>query len=161
MWHSRLQQNGVKYFLRSILKFIYSENAKNLAKSPPIIWLAVYRANNWWRFRKILWPSQKYENMNFYKWLVKLAQIGQKFTNIRICNFRISRWIQNYFKIFLSNCTAAANLSWITSCGNSRRKRRSTLPQKNNFLTRSIKIVEKKLQTIHIIQKDLFIKVGK
>ena len=31
---------------------------QNLAKYPPIIWLAVWRTNNWWRFRKILWPSQ-------------------------------------------------------------------------------------------------------
>ena len=31
---------------------------QNLAKSPLIIWLAVHRTNNWWRFRKILWPSQ-------------------------------------------------------------------------------------------------------
>ena len=27
------------------------------SKSPPIIWLAVHRTNNWWRSRKILWPS--------------------------------------------------------------------------------------------------------
>ena len=31
---------------------------QNFAKSPPIISLAVHRTNNWWRFRKILWPSQ-------------------------------------------------------------------------------------------------------
>ena len=31
---------------------------QNFAKSPPIIWLAVHKTNNWWRFRKILWPSQ-------------------------------------------------------------------------------------------------------
>ena len=31
---------------------------QNFAKSPPIIWLAVHRTNNWWRFFKTLWPSQ-------------------------------------------------------------------------------------------------------
>ena len=31
---------------------------QNFAKSPPIIWLAIHRTNNWWRFREILWPSQ-------------------------------------------------------------------------------------------------------
>ena len=37
---------------------IFWEGHKNFAKSPPIIWLAVHRTNNWWRFCKILWPSQ-------------------------------------------------------------------------------------------------------
>ena len=31
---------------------------QNFAKSPPIIWLAVHRTNNLWRFCKILLPSQ-------------------------------------------------------------------------------------------------------
>ena len=37
------------------LKFTYSEKA---TKSSPIIWLAIHRTNNWWRFRKNLQPSQ-------------------------------------------------------------------------------------------------------
>ena len=35
------------------------EISQTFVKSPPIIWLAVHRTNNWWRFRKLfLWPSQ-------------------------------------------------------------------------------------------------------
>ena len=40
-----------------LVKFIYSDKVKKLCEIPPIIWLAVHRANNLWRFRKILWPS--------------------------------------------------------------------------------------------------------
>ena len=31
---------------------------QNFSKSPPYFWLALYRTNVRWRFRKILWPSQ-------------------------------------------------------------------------------------------------------
>ena len=31
---------------------------QNFEKSPQIIWLAVHRTNDLWRFRKILWPCQ-------------------------------------------------------------------------------------------------------
>ena len=49
---------------------------QNFAKPPPIIWLVEHRTNNWWRFRKILWPSQNiltsnllFFSMSFYsKW---------------------------------------------------------------------------------------------
>ena len=34
-------------------------------KSPPIIWLAVHWTNNWWKFWKILWPSQNIWTLNF------------------------------------------------------------------------------------------------
>ena len=43
------------------IKFIYSEKATKFCKISTnylIIWLAVHRTNNWWRFRKVLWPSQ-------------------------------------------------------------------------------------------------------
>ena len=46
------------FFFFDLVKFIYFEKAKNFAKSPLIIWLAVNRTNDWWRFHKILWPSQ-------------------------------------------------------------------------------------------------------
>ena len=38
--------------------YIFWESHKIFAKSPPIIGLAVHGTNNWWRFCKILWPSQ-------------------------------------------------------------------------------------------------------
>ena len=69
------------FYHYSFIKFIYSEKAtkfceisssyilrrpQNFAKSPPIIWLAVRRTNNWWRFHKILWPSQNIWTLNLY-----------------------------------------------------------------------------------------------
>ena len=59
--------NNVKSFfeiiLLSVLKFhvlklIYSEKATKNFESPPIICPMYCQSNNWWRFRKILWPSQ-------------------------------------------------------------------------------------------------------
>ena len=45
-------------FWRLLLKLIILRRPQHFAKSPPIIWLALHRTNNWWRFRKILGPSQ-------------------------------------------------------------------------------------------------------
>ena len=42
-----------------IIKFIYSEKATKLAKSPL---LALHRTNLQWRFRKNLWPFENYEH---------------------------------------------------------------------------------------------------
>ena len=36
--------------------------SQNFAKSPPIICHMYCQSNNWWRFRKILWPSQNILN---------------------------------------------------------------------------------------------------
>ena len=40
------------------VKFIYSEKVTKFTKSPPIICPMYCQSNNWWRFPKILWPSQ-------------------------------------------------------------------------------------------------------
>ena len=45
------------YKLTVDVKFIYSERPQNFAKSPPIICPMYCQSNNWWRFRKNLWPS--------------------------------------------------------------------------------------------------------
>ena len=77
----------ISVILISFKKFVgLKRGAKQniFRKSPPIIWLAVHRTNNCWRFRKILWPSQntyiniitsslaciKWENIStLYGWL--------------------------------------------------------------------------------------------
>ena len=40
------------------IKFIYSEKASKFGKSPPIICPMYCQSNDWWKFCKILWPSQ-------------------------------------------------------------------------------------------------------
>ena len=42
----------------------------NFAKSPPHFWLALHRTKVWWRFRKILWPSQ---NIRTLKLMMKIV----------------------------------------------------------------------------------------
>ena len=43
----------------TMLKFIYSEKATKFCETS-IFWLALHRTKVRWRFRKILWPSQKF-----------------------------------------------------------------------------------------------------
>ena len=43
---------------QQIVKFIYSEKATKFCEISTNYLTAVHRTNNWWRFRKILWPSQ-------------------------------------------------------------------------------------------------------
>ena len=48
---------STNYLMSSTQDKLLVEILQNFAKSPPIIWLAVHRTNNWWIFCKILWPS--------------------------------------------------------------------------------------------------------
>ena len=48
---------------------------KKFTKSPTNIWLAVHRTNNWWRFRKIVWPSQTI-------WTLTIKITGRLFISI-------------------------------------------------------------------------------
>ena len=84
IWHQGTISGWPK---SSRLKFIYSEKA---TKSPPIIWLAVHRTNNWWRFWKILWPSQNIWTLPswtvvcfYFKWQNILRAINESLCNQR------------------------------------------------------------------------------
>ena len=67
------------------LKFIYSEKA---TKSPPIFCPMYYQSNNWWRFRKILWPSQNIWTLEIR---MKLKWKGMS-THCKLCNlWRITK----------------------------------------------------------------------
>ena len=59
----------IPYFIQSsyILR-----RPQNFEKYSPIIWLAVHRTNNWWRFHKILWPSQNIWTLNNRNYLIPL-----------------------------------------------------------------------------------------
>ena len=57
---------------------IFWEGHKNFMKSPSNIWLAVFRTNNWWRFRKILWPSQNI-------WILSNARTWYSTKLSRVC----------------------------------------------------------------------------
>ena len=55
----RVHLNPMTFFWRSKLLSSYIlRRPQNFVKSPPIICLMFWQSNNWWRFRKILWPSQ-------------------------------------------------------------------------------------------------------
>ena len=59
----------ISVILISFKKFVgLKRGAKQniFRKSPPIIWLAVHRTNNCWRFRKIFWHSQNIWTLTTY-----------------------------------------------------------------------------------------------
>ena len=72
------------------LKFIYSEKATKFGKSPPIICPMYCQSNNWWRFRKILWPSQNIWTLAYQKSDIPL------FWYSFLCFFhkKIHKWLQ-------------------------------------------------------------------
>ena len=51
---------------------------QNFAKSPPVIWLAVHRTNNWWRFCKILRPSQNIWTLTWISIIFTTKQYASK-----------------------------------------------------------------------------------
>ena len=61
----------IQLFLKFILR-----RPQNFAKSPLQIWLALHTTNLWWRFRKILWPSQNV-------WTLLQVAIGYYFESKR------------------------------------------------------------------------------
>ena len=68
---------------------------QHFAKSTPIIWLAVHRTNNWWIFRKILWPSQNIWILTG-KLRKKLFWTKKKFVYLNtITNFRLKITSEN------------------------------------------------------------------
>ena len=73
--------------LKNPVKFIYSEKATKFCNIS-IISLAVHRTNNWWRFRKNVWPSEPSMRNRFTKcasqniWTLTIPNISwTKFDN--------------------------------------------------------------------------------
>ena len=50
-----------------VVKFIYSEKATKFCKIPTnyLSYVLPCQSNNWWRFRKILWPSQNIRTLRY------------------------------------------------------------------------------------------------
>ena len=76
---------------------------QNFAKSPPIIWLAEHRTNNWWRFCKILWPSQNTWTAFFYFQMFQVVFVQNVSTaQLRLTKFptsdRVSLWREPWKK---------------------------------------------------------------
>ena len=62
--HSSCYCWTIHIFALLLLNIIYSEKATKFFKISINYFLAVHRINNWWRFRKILWPSQNIWTLN-------------------------------------------------------------------------------------------------
>ena len=59
-----------------MLKFIYSEKATTFSKiSTNYLTGSTYRTNNWWRFFKILWPSQNIWTLHTFVEKTKFARV--------------------------------------------------------------------------------------
>ena len=59
--HSVLMYNGSHFYFVDLQFKVHIHilrRPQNFVKSPPIIYPMYCQSNNWWRFRKILWPSQ-------------------------------------------------------------------------------------------------------
>ena len=104
--------------------YTYSEKATNFAKYPPVIWLAVHRTNNSWRFRKILWPSQniwtlitKQNEMNWQQDKIGLSKLHKILWNVPV-NYNGQRLLgtlkQECRKIVIESCQVKiCRISWL------------------------------------------------
>ena len=100
---------------------------QNFVKSPPIIWLAVHRTNNWWRFHKILWLFQNIWTLKMtstvYTALLPLDDIFSKYDFVYYCAmmqlsfaawaFVVKSFWENHMSLLLkTRCMVRLDAQW-------------------------------------------------